>query len=52
MPIDKYFDTASLGLTFAVFVDALPHIAAGLAVIWWGIRIFREWRAARRGDPL
>lgn len=48
------FDLSSLAVIGAAFVDALPKIAAGLAVVWWLLRIYETktvQRWIRRGKP-
>lgn len=34
------FDWVATGVTFAAFVSWLPHIAAGLGVVWGFYRIY------------
>ena len=38
----RWFDTLSLGAIFATYVGWLPHVAAGLSIIWIAIRISNE----------
>lgn len=39
-PLKTFLDWASVSVTAAAFLSWLPHIAAGLAVIWGAYRIY------------
>ena len=40
-------DVTSIGIGVGAFVEALPHVAALLVIVWWGIRIY-ETRTAQK----
>lgn len=35
-------DAVSLGATLSALIGALPHVAAGLAIVWWLLRIYEQ----------
>ena len=39
-PLKTFFDWLAVGITGATFLTWLPHIAAGLAVVWGAYRIY------------
>jgi hypothetical protein len=41
--LTKLFDWGSLSVTVVTLISWLPHIAAGLAVVWWILRIYGQW---------
>ena len=45
--IKYWIDAASIGTAFATFVGWFPHVAAGLSIIWTGLRIY-ETRTVQR----
>ena len=44
----KVGDYTSLGAIVVTFLGHLPEIAAGLAVVWWLVRIYYEIRLGER----
>jgi hypothetical protein len=36
------FDWSAAGMLVASIVELLPAIAAGMAVVWWGYRIYES----------
>jgi hypothetical protein len=40
-------DVLSLGALVATFVGWLPHIGAGLSVVWFGLKIAIAWQEYR-----
>lgn len=44
-------DVGSAGVLIAALVGWLPSIAAGVAILWGGIRLYEYFRWVRRGRP-
>ena len=41
-------DAVSLGATISALLGALPHVAAGLAIVWWLMRIYEQHLRIRK----
>lgn len=41
--LTKMIDWSAFLVTITTILSWMPHIAATLAVIWWGFRIYNEW---------